>query len=142
VLLTIGAHWREWKDPRLIVVVLNNGDLNMVTWEERVMAGDPKFDASQNLPEFPYARYAEMVGLNGISVDSPEKLGAAFDAALAADRPTVIDVRTDPDVPPLPPHITFEQAKHLMSSLVHGDPHRWRVIKESAKQVWATITAT
>ena len=141
VLITIGAHWREWKDPRLVVVVLNNGDLNMVTWEQRVMVGDPKFDVSQNLPDFPYAQYARMVGLAGIEVSTPEQIGPALDAAFAADRPVVVDVRTDPEVPPLPPHITFQEARNLMSSLAHGDPHRWRVIKESAKQIWASLTA-
>jgi pyruvate dehydrogenase (quinone) len=141
VLITVSAHWQEWRDPRLITIVLNNGDLNMVTWEQRVMAGDPKFDASQVLPKFPYARYAQMLDLVGIEVDQPEQIAGAIEAALRADRPCVLEVHVDPEVPPLPPHITFEQARHLMSALAQGDPERWRVIKESAKQIWATLTA-
>jgi len=96
VLITVAAHYKEWPDPRLIVVVLNNGDLNMVTWEQRIIAGDPKFDASQNLPVFPYAKYAQMIGLAGIEVETPEQIAPALDQALAADRPVVIDCHVDP----------------------------------------------
>jgi pyruvate dehydrogenase (quinone) len=139
VLITIAAHYKEWHDPRFVVIVLNNGDLNMVTWEQRVMAGVPKFEASQDVPAFPYARYAQLVGLDGIEVDKPEQIGDALDRALAANRPTIVEVHVDPEVPPLPPHITIEQAKHLMSALFHGDPNRWRVVKQSAKQMWASL---
>jgi pyruvate dehydrogenase (quinone) len=131
-------HYREWQDPRLIVIVLNNGDLNMVTWELRVLAGDPKFDASQNLPAFPYAKYAELLGLGGIEVATPEQIAPAIEHAVAADRPVVIECHVDPEVPPLPPHISFKQAKNFLASVVH-DPHRWRMIQQSAKQVWAGI---
>jgi pyruvate dehydrogenase (quinone) len=141
VLITVAAHYREWQDPRLVVVVLNNGDLNQVTWEQRVMAGDPKFDASQNLPAFPYAKYAQLLGLGGIEVENPEQIAPAFEQALHADRPVVVECHVDPEVPPLPPHVTFKQARHLLSSLTHGDPHRWRVVQQSAKQVWAGMTA-
>jgi pyruvate dehydrogenase (quinone) len=141
VLITIAEHYQKWQDPRLVVIVLNNGDLNMVTWEQRVMAGMPKFEASQEVPNFPYARYAQLVGLDGIEVDKPEQIGEALDRALAATRPTVVEVRVDPEVPPLPPHITFDQAKKLLASLFHGDPNRWRVVKQSAKQMWATFKA-
>jgi pyruvate dehydrogenase (quinone) len=140
-LITIAQHYKEWGDPRLVVVVLNNGDLNMVTWEQRVMAGVPKFPASQDVPDFPYARYAKLVGLDGIHVDRPEQIGPALDRALSADRPMVVEVRVDPEVPPLPPHITVEQATKLLSSLFQGDPNRWRVVKQSAKQMWASIEA-
>jgi pyruvate dehydrogenase (quinone) len=141
VLVTIAEHFKEWTDPRLVVVVLNNGDLNQVTWEQRAMVGDPKFEASQELPPFPYARYATMVGLIGIEVNTPEEIVPALEQALAADRPVVIECHTDPEVPPLPPHITFKEAKNFMSSIMHGDPRRWRMIEQSAKQVWAGLTA-
>lgn len=139
VLITVAARYREWADPRLIVIVLNNGDLNMVTWEQRVMAGDPKFDASQDLPAFPYARYAELLGLEGIEVQTPEQIAPALDHAVRATRPIVVECHVDPEVPPLPPHITFKQARNFMSSVVHGDPHRWRMIRQAAKQTWAGI---
>jgi pyruvate dehydrogenase (quinone) len=141
VLITIAAHYREWQDPRLVVIVLNNGDLNMVTWEQRVMTGMPKFEPSQDLPSFPYARYAHLVGLDGIEVDKPEQIGDALDRALASNRPAVVEVHVDPEVPPLPPHISFDQAKNLMASLFKGDPNRWRVIKQSAKQLWTALTS-
>ncbi|HEY7397185.1 MAG TPA: thiamine pyrophosphate-requiring protein [Gaiellaceae bacterium] len=130
-LLTIKRYWKEWSDPRLIVLVLHNNDLNQVTWEQRAMEGDPKFEGSQTLPDFPYARYAALAGLEGILVDSPEDVGDAWDRALAADRPCVIEAITDPEVPPLPPHITFEQAQQFMKAILHGDPDARRMIRQS-----------
>src|SRR5581483_4497105 len=117
-MVTIAKYWQEWSDPRLIILVLNNHDLNMVTWEQRVMAGDPKFEASQEVPDFPFARYAELLGLEGIRVDQPDQLGHAWEQAFGSRRPVLVDVYTDPEVPMLPPHITFEQAKHFSESLL------------------------
>jgi pyruvate dehydrogenase (quinone) len=105
-LITISRYWRQWSDPRLIVLVLNNRDLNQVTWELRALGGSPRFPPSQDLPNFPYARYAELLDLEGIYVDDPGHVGHAWDQAFAADRPVVIEAFTDPDVPPLPPHIS------------------------------------
>jgi pyruvate dehydrogenase (quinone) len=139
VLIDVMKYWREWEDPRLIVLVLNNGDLNQVTWEQRVMSGDPKFLASQELPPFSFAEYARMLGLDGIVMRKPEDIGPAWDEALALRRPVVVEAFTDPEVPPLPPHIELVQAKKLMESIIKGDPERWRVIKESAKQMWAGV---
>jgi pyruvate dehydrogenase (quinone) len=137
-MLTIAKYWREWSDPRLIVCVLENRDLNMVTWEQRVMAGDPKFEASQNVPAFQYAQFAESLGLKGLRVETPDRIGAAWDAALAADRPCVVAFRTDPEVPPLPPHITLEQAKKFMTSLLH-DPSRSQMLKNAMKEMFAAL---
>jgi pyruvate dehydrogenase (quinone) len=130
-LITISKYWRQWTDPRLIILVLHNNDLNQVTWEQRVLAGDPKFECSQNLPDFPYASYADSLGLKGIRVETPEAIGPAWDAALTADRPVVMDAITDPDVPPLPPHITFEQAKTYTSALAKGDADRRGIIRQT-----------
>jgi pyruvate dehydrogenase (quinone) len=134
-LITIGKYWQRWSDPRLVVLVLNNRDLNQVTWEQRVMEGDPKYEASQEIPDFPYARYAELVGLKGIRVDDPDAVGDAWNQALSADRPVVLEAIVDPEVPPLPPHITFEQAKHFAQSALRGDPNRGRMIRQSLKQM-------
>ena len=134
-LITLARHWKEWSDPRLIVLVLNNLDLNQVTWEQRVMAGDPKFEASQDVPPFNYAAYAEMLGLKGIEVKTPERIVPAWDEALAADRPVVYDVHTDPNVPPLPPHIKFEQARKYLSSILKGDADDYGMVKMSAKEM-------
>jgi pyruvate dehydrogenase (quinone) len=137
-LVTVAKYWKEWSDPRLIVCVINNHDLNMVTWEQRIMAGDPKFEASQVLPDFGYARYAELVGLKGIRVDDPTKIAAAWDEALRADRPCVVEFVCDPEVPPLPPHITIEQAKNFMTSLLR-DPSRAAMLKDSMKQMLGRV---
>jgi pyruvate dehydrogenase (quinone) len=137
-LVTVAKYWKEWSDPRLIVCVINNRDLNMVTWEQRVMAGDPKFEASQVLPDFGYARYAELVGLKGIRVDDPNKIAAAWDEALRADRPCVLEFVCDPEVPPLPPHITVEQAKNFMTSMLR-DPSRAAMLKDSMKQMLGRV---
>jgi pyruvate dehydrogenase (quinone) len=135
-LVTIARAWREWGDPRLTVMVLNNGDLNQVTWEQRAMEGDPRFATSQSLPDFPYAEYAKLLGLGGIRVDKPDAIGAAWDGALAADRPTVIEMVTDPNVPPLPPHVNMKEAKAYLSALLHGDPDSVQMVLASAREVW------
>lgn len=133
-LVTISKYWQRWSNPHLVIMVLNNRDLNQVTWEMRAMEGDPKYEASQDLPDFPYAKYADLLGLKGIKVDDPEKLGDAWDEALRADRPVVLEACTDPDVPPLPPHVSAEQAKAYMSALLHGDPDSLGIVKASVKQ--------
>ncbi|HTQ91935.1 MAG TPA: thiamine pyrophosphate-dependent enzyme, partial [Streptosporangiaceae bacterium] len=129
-LITVKHYWEQWTDPRLIVAVLHNNDLNQVTWEMRAMEGAPKFTESQRLPDVSYEGFARSLGLGGIEVSEPGQLGAAWDQALAADRPFVLDVRTDPDIPPIPPHATFEQAKDAATALLKGDPDRWGVLKK------------
>jgi len=136
-LITVAKYWKRWSDPRIIFLVLNNRDLNQVSWEMRIENGDPKFDASQDLPDFPYARYAEMLGFKGIRVDTPDRIGPAWDEALASDRPVVYEAITDPDVSILPPHISFEQARNFVTALVKGDPDEKGVIVESAKELFA-----
>jgi pyruvate dehydrogenase (quinone) len=131
-LIDVAHYHSRWDNQQLVIIVLNNHDLNQVTWEQRVLAGDPKLDASQVLPDFPFARYAELLGLKGIRVESPDQVGPALDEALAADRPVVYEALTDPEVPPLPPHITFEQAKKMGMALF-GDPARMQIMKQSAK---------
>ncbi|HSC51775.1 MAG TPA: thiamine pyrophosphate-requiring protein, partial [Gaiellaceae bacterium] len=132
-LITVAKYWERWGDQRFVVMVLHNDDLNQVTWEQRAMEGDPKYEASQVLPDFPYARYAELLGFLGIRVDSADEVGPAWDEALSADRPVLYEAIADPEVPPLPPHITFEQARHFMTAMA-GDPDRGAMVKESMKQ--------
>jgi pyruvate dehydrogenase (quinone) len=132
-LITISKYWKEWSDPRLVVLVLRNLDLNQVTWEQRVLSGDPKFDASQKVPPFDYAGYAESLGLLGVRMRTPEEIVPGWERALSADRPVVGEAHTDPEVPPLPPHISLEQASNYVKSVAKGDPHAWRMIKQSAK---------
>ena len=138
-LITIAKYWKRWTDPRLVVMVLNNRDLNQVTWEQRVMEGDPKYAPSQDVPDFPYARYAELLGLGGIRVDKPEQLGPAWDSAFSAARPTLIEVMADPNVPPIPPHVSSKQAKAYVEALLKGDPDALGIVKASAKEVWASL---
>ncbi len=141
-LVTAAKYWKHWKDPRLVVMVLNNRDLNQVTWEQRVLAGDPKFEGSQAIPSFPYADYGEMIGFKGIRVDKPEQIGPAWDAALAADRPVVLEAYTDGNVPPLPPHIKLKQARAYASALLHGDPEALNIVLETIREIkadWAHI---
>ena len=132
-LITIGKYWEKWSDPRLIVLVLNNRDLNMVTWEQRVLSGSPRFVGSQELPDFPYARYAELVGLKGIRVDDPDQIATAWETALTADRPVVIEAVTDPNVPSLPPHITTKQAQAFSKAMLKGDPERAKVLRQTLR---------
>ncbi|HEY2771406.1 MAG TPA: thiamine pyrophosphate-requiring protein [Solirubrobacteraceae bacterium] len=133
-LITIAKYRERWSDQRLVILVLNNRDLNQVTWEQRAMSGDPKFEGSQNLPDFPYASYAEMLGLKGIRVERPDQVASAWQEALTSDRPVVYEAITDPEVPPLPPHITIAQAKALSSALLAGDPNSREIVTQSFKQ--------
>jgi pyruvate dehydrogenase (quinone) len=132
-LLTIARYWQEWSDPRLIVAVLHNNDLNQVTWELRSMGGTPKFVESQFLPDVSYADFAHGLGLGVFTVTEPEKLETAWKEALAADRPYLLDIHCDPEVPPIPPHATLEQMTDLAQALAKGDTGRWQVIKEGIK---------
>ncbi|WP_275556584.1 thiamine pyrophosphate-requiring protein [Mixta sp. Marseille-Q2659] len=134
-LITIQKYWQGWGDGRLIVCVFNNQDLNQVTWEQRVMEGNPRFEASQDIPNVHYAAFAEMLGLKGIYVDDPEKLSSAWQEALSSDRPVVLEVKTDPEIAPLPPHITFKQAKAFMASMMKGDRGAAQVIGDTASQL-------
>ena len=138
-LITVAKYWREWQNPHWVCCVFNNEDLNQVTWEQRAMEGDPKFEASQDIPNVPYHRFAESIGLRGIYVDREDAVAAAWDEALAADRPVLIEFKTDPDVPPLPPHITLEQAKAYLSALWQGDTDRSGIIRQTAKQVLGSL---
>jgi pyruvate dehydrogenase (quinone) len=133
-LITVAHYWRQWSDPRLIVAVLHNNDLNQVTWEMRAMEGAPKFVESQSLPDVDYAAFARSLGLIGVNVDETDAVGPAWDQALGADRPVVLDVRCTPDVAPIPPHATFEQVKALTSAILKGDENSWGVVKEGVKQ--------
>lgn len=132
-LITVKRYWQEWSDPRLIVAVLHNNDLNQVTWEMRAMSGAPKFTESQSLPDVDYAAFAASLGLQGITVDDPDALAGAWDRALSADRPTVLDVHTDPDMPPIPPHATWEQFKDATAAVLGGDENAWGFVKTGIK---------
>ena len=131
-LITIAKYWPQWDDPRLVVVVLNNGDLNMVTWELRGLGGTPKIAETQDVPDLKYADFARMLGLGGMRIDRPEQVAAAWDAAFAADRPFVIDAVVDPSVLALPPHVTFEQTKNYLAAILKGD-------REAAKAMWRSL---
>jgi pyruvate dehydrogenase (quinone) len=132
-LITVKHYWQRWEDPRLVIAVLHNNDLNQVTWEMRAMEGSPKFAESQTLPDVDFAAFASSLGLQAITVTSPDDVAPAWERALAADRPTVIDFHTDPDVPPIPPHATFEQMKDAAEAMLKGDENRWGIIKEGLK---------
>jgi len=138
-LITVAKYWQQWQNPQWICAVFNNEDLNQVTWEQRVMEGDPKFEASQSIPDVPYHLFALSIGLLGIYVDREEDIIPAWERALAADRPVLIEFKTDPNVPPLPPHIKLEQAKKFASSLLKGDPDQAGVILQTARQVLSSV---
>jgi pyruvate dehydrogenase (quinone) len=127
-LITIERYWREWADPTFVTVVLHNNDLTQVTWEQRAMSGSPKFLDSQVLPDVDYAGFARGLGLVGLTVRRPEEIGAAWEDALAAGRPAVLDVHCNPNVPPIPPHATTEQVRSMVSALAGGDADRWEVL--------------
>jgi pyruvate dehydrogenase (quinone) len=134
-LIDVAKYQHLWadRDRTFIVLVLNNHDLNQVTWEQRVLAGDPKVKVSQELPDFPYAQYAETLGLRGIRVTADDQIEDAWREALSTDRPVLLEAVTDPEYPPLPPHIRFDQAKSMMMAMASGDENRGRIIREAVK---------
>ena len=132
-LIDVQHYCERWANKQLVVLILHNNDLNQVTWEQRVLSGDPKLAVSQDLPDFPYARYAELIGLTGIRVDAPEQVAGAWQAALSAGRPAVIEAITDPEVPPLPPHIRFEQASKMAQAAMKGEPHTGRIMRNALR---------
>lgn len=134
-MITISKYWKQWSDPRFIILVLNNNDLNMVSWEQRIMTGEPKFESSQNVPDFDYASFARMLGLEGIRVETPNDIIPALEQAMLAKKPVLLDVIADPNVPPLPPHISFKQAKSFIAALVKGDVDAAEMIKQTYKDV-------
>jgi pyruvate dehydrogenase (quinone) len=138
-LLTIKRYWKEWADPRLVVLVLNNGDLNQVTWEMRAMEGDTRYEASQDLPPMNFAAFADLLGLRGVRVERPEEIAGALDIAFTSDRPVVVDAVVDPNVPPLPPHITLEQSKAFLLSVLKKDPERGGFMKQAIEHMFPAL---
>jgi pyruvate dehydrogenase (quinone) len=139
-LITVKRHWNEWSNPKFIVLVLHNNDLNQVSWEMRE-AGNPRYDTSQLLEEVDYAAYARLLGFEGIRVDSPDEVAEAWDRAFAADRPVLLDVVTDKNVPPLPAHISLDQAKGIARALLTRDPDGLAVAQNSARSLAAQLFA-
>jgi len=137
-LITVSKYWKEWKDPRFVVLVLNNRDLNMVSWEMRV-DGIPRFEGSQEIPDFPFARYAESLGLHGIRIDKKADVPRLLDLALSSDRPVLIEAYTDPEFPMMPPHISFKEAKGYAKAVLKGDPQRGHMIGETVKTAIADV---
>ena len=135
-LITVADRWRDWDNPSFVVLVLNNGDLNLVTWEQRVMGGDPRFQDSQRLPPFSYAEYGKLLGLEGIRVAEGGQVSSALDRAFEADRPVVLEIMADPEIPPMPPHITPKQFGAYMQAL-RKDPAGGAALRATLKQWWA-----
>lgn len=138
-LITVSKYWKQWANSQWIVCVFNNEDLNQVTWEQRVMEGDPKFNATQQIPNVPYHKFAELIGLKGIYCDKEDNVAAAWQEALACDMPVVLEFKTDPEVPPLPSHITFQEARNFTSTILKGDPHEGSMITGVIRQVMSGI---
>jgi pyruvate dehydrogenase (quinone) len=132
-LITAAKYRDRWEDPRLVVGVWNNHDLNQVTWELRAMGGAPSFLPSQELPDVQYAAFARSLGLTGIRVEKPEDVEAGWRAALEADGPAVVEFLTDPAVPPIPPHSTWEQMEATAASILKGDADRGSVVRRGFK---------
>jgi pyruvate dehydrogenase (quinone) len=138
-LITVAKYHKKWSNRTWIVCVFNNEDLNQVTWEQRVMEGDPKFVASQQIPNVPYHKFGELIGFKGIYVDDPEQVGVAWDEALDSSIPVVLEIKTDPEVPPIPPHLSFEQVRKFATTLAKGDEREGNIITDTARQVLSSV---
>lgn len=138
-LITVAKYWRQWMDPRFITVVLKNNDLNFVTWEMRVAEGDPKFPASQDLPDFPYAEYAKSLGLAGYTIRDASEIDLVLDKAFQSDRPVLVEVLSDPNIPSLPPHVDLKKGMVLVSALLKGEPDGTKPLEGSMQQLWRSL---
>ena len=136
-LITVAKYWKSWRDPRFVILVMNNADLNMVTWEQRILDGDPKFSGSQDLPAFSYAGLAKMIGFDSVVLDDPSNVADVWEDVFRHDRPILVEAMVDPDVPPLPPHITVKQARHYLMALMKGDADALGIVRASMKQIFA-----
>jgi pyruvate dehydrogenase (quinone) len=134
-LVTASKYWKRWADPRFIVAVLNNRDLNMVSWELRALGGSPKIPQTQDVPDFDYAAYARLLGFTGLTVSRTDDVVPVWQEALAARQPVVIDVQADPNVIALPPHTTLEQSKNFFEALAKGDPDRRAILRQVYHQM-------
>ncbi|WP_432710890.1 thiamine pyrophosphate-requiring protein [Pedobacter sp.] len=134
-LITISKYWQEWSDPRLLVIVLNNRDLNMVTWEQRLQAGDPKYNASQDIPDVPYGSFAELLGLKGIRIETQDQVQVGLLEALSTDRPVVLDVLVDANVPVFPPILDNTQLLNFSKAMLKGDSESAGVIKQMIRDM-------
>jgi len=138
-LITVKRYEDRFRDGGFVVCVFNNEDLNQVTWEQRVLSGDPKYPGTQWIPSVPYAQYAELLGFEGIYCEDGDEVGAAWEQALAAKGPCLLEVKTDPEIPPLPPHITRVQAQKMAKAMVKGDPERAGVMEKSLRGKLAEV---
>jgi pyruvate dehydrogenase (quinone) len=136
-MITVAKYWRRWRDPRFVVVVLNNRDLEFVSWEQRITGGSAKFPGSQDLPDVNYAQYAEMLGFRGLRVSAPGEVAAAWDRAFASERPVLLEAMVDPAVPMTPPHLTLEQVRNFLKALRSGDPDAAQIVRASVKDMLA-----
>ncbi len=132
-LITIKRYWESWADPRLVVAVLHNNDLNMVTWEMRALQGSPKLEATQDLPDVDYAAFATSLGLQAVTVEDPDDVAPAWESALSAGRPALLDVHCNADVPPTPPRASVDQVRRTTLSLVKGDADAWGILAEALR---------
>jgi pyruvate dehydrogenase (quinone) len=139
-LIDLVHHAGRWQNKQCIVLVLNNGDLNEVTWEQRAMSGDPRYEVSQTLPAFPFARYAELLGMKGIRVDDPDRVRDAWEEALAHDGPVLYEAVTDPNMPPLPPQLRFETVRNMTRAFMKGDPAARDIIRHAIRATRQDLT--
>ncbi|MEU7977218.1 thiamine pyrophosphate-requiring protein [Micromonospora sp. NPDC049081] len=137
-LITVAKNWRHWADPRFVVLVLNNRDLAFVSWEQRSTEGTPRYPASQDVPDVAYHRWAEVLGLDGELVDSPDQVAGLWRRALTADRPVVVNAMVDPAELMLPPHFTLDQARKTASALLRGDTDRAGIVRRGIPATLAT----
>jgi pyruvate dehydrogenase (quinone) len=139
-LVDLVHHAGRWVNQQLVVLVLNNGDLNEVTWEQRAMSGDPRYEVSQTLPAFPYAPYAELIGMKGLRVDDPDQVADAWREALAHDGPVLYEAVTDPNMPPLPPQLRFETVRNMTRAFMKGDPAARDIMRHAIRATRQDLT--
>ncbi len=138
-LITVSKYMHRWSNKTWICCVFNNEDLNQVTWEQRVMEGNPKFEASQTIPNVPYHKFAELIGLKGIYVDDPQRMGAAWDEALASSVPVVLEVKQRPRGAAAARRSSPPAGTELHVDAGQGRPQERHLLVDTARQVLSSV---
>jgi pyruvate dehydrogenase (quinone) len=116
-------HTAAWHRLPIKVVVNNNTSLGQILWEQMVL-GYPEYGVRYGDPQPDYAGWARGCGGYGARVENPRDLPDALRGALDHPGPALLDVAVDPDEPPMPGKVTYEQAKNFGLAFLRGQPHR------------------
>jgi pyruvate dehydrogenase (quinone) len=122
-MLMAELHTAAWHRLPVKVVINNNNALGQILWEQLVL-GYPEYGVRFGEPLPDYAAWARAAGAFGAHVAKPGDLSGALEEAFAHPGPALVDVAVDPNEPPMPGKVEYEQAKKFMEAFLRGQPHK------------------